>query len=549
MGDFGWLSVVPPLLTIVLAIATKEVLMSLFLGVLSGALIYAHWSPLGALENMIQFIVYDSLVYIDEGSAWNMQVVIICMLLGGLIGLLVRSGGSTAFGDILSKKIKTKRGAQGMTWLIGILIFFDDYFNALTNGAVMRPISDRFGVSREKLSYIIDSTAVGICLIVPLSSWVAFIVSLINGAYTDAGQAVDGFRVFLHVIPHNYYAWLSIFMVLVVVYLSLDFGPMAKAEERTRTTGALCDMTFSGGDADEDDFSSIPQSDKGKAVDLLLPIFLLIGLALTFMLYTGGLFGGGISVLEAVMNMDGMTALVYAVSITVVFSIIYYRLRGLSKVSQSINAMITGMKSMVFVIVLLSFAWGIGAVTSYLQTAEFLAYKMVGSVPAWTLPLLIFIFACVMTFSTGASWGTYAIMVPLAVPLAIQMGANELACIAAVIGGGGFGNHCSPLADTAILSSAASNIRHTDHIKTQIPYSVTCAVAAAVGFLLSGFMESPFIPMLVVAGIFMVSVFVLNKLFGAKRYAKLDAAGVGEVPLPADKDTTKSDAETPEKKL
>lgn len=517
--DYGFWSVIPPLLTIVLAISTKEVLMSLFIGVFTGALIYSSWSPFGAMENMLNFIVYDSLVYIDEGSAWNMQVIIICLMLGGLIGLLVRSGGSTAFGNLLGKKIKTKKGAQGMTWLIGMLIFFDDYFNALTNGAIMRPISDKFGVSREKLSYIIDSTSVGICLIAPLSSWVAFIVSLINSSFADQGHSVDGFQIFLRVIPFNYYAWLSLIMVIIVVYLGLDFGPMAKAEKRTALTGALCDKTFSGGEADEDDFTSIKQAE-GKSIDLLAPIILLIGLALTLMLYTGGFFSGeGVTLLEAVEGMDGMLALVYSIALTVIFSIIFYAIRRLSKVSDSIAAFVVGAKSMVYVFIILSFAWGIGAVCSYLETAEYLASLFVGNVPGFIMPLIIFAFACIMTFSTGASWGTYAIMVPLAIPLALQMDVSIYASIAAVIGGGGFGNHCSPLADTAILSSAASNIRHTDHIKTQIPYSVVCAVAACVGFLLSGFMDNPLIPMAAVFGVFFVIVFVLNRIFGEHRYS------------------------------
>ncbi|MDO4552482.1 MAG: Na+/H+ antiporter NhaC family protein, partial [Bacillota bacterium] len=469
-----------------------------------------------AMENMVQFIIYDALVYIDEGSAWNMQVLVIVLLLGGLIGLMVRSGGSTAFGALLGKKVKTKKGAQFTTWLIGILIFFDDYFNALTNGAIMRPISDKFGISREKLSYIIDSTAVGICLLAPLSSWVAFICSLIAGAFSDSGQAVDGFQIFLHVIPYNFYAWLSIIMVLVVVFLSLDFGPMAKAEKRTAETGRLCDKTFSGGGADDDDFSSIVQA-KGKAVDLLAPIILLIVLALVFMLYTGGLFSGE-TLLGAVENMDGMLALVYAVSCTVVFSIIFYAVRRLSNVTDSIAAFVVGTKSMVFVIVLLAFAWGIGSVCAYLETADYLASLFVGNVPGMVVPLIIFVFACLMTFATGASWGTYAIMMPLAIPLALQMDCSVYACIAAVIGGGGFGNHCSPLADTCILASAASNIRHTDHVKTQIPYSCTCAGCAAVGFLLAGILDSWFIPMVVVLVLFIAAVFVLNRIFGAKKY-------------------------------
>ena len=322
--DVGFLSVVPPLLTIALAIITKEVLLSLCIGVYTGCMIIAEWNPLRALETLVNILVggYDETgEYVISGcltDPWNVEVLLICIMLGGLIGLLIRSGASQAFGNLISSKVKTQKGAQVTTWLIGILIFFDDYFNALTNGAIMRPVTDRYGISREKLSYIVDSTSVGICLIVPLSSWVAFIASLIAGAYSDVGIEEDAFMAFLKVIPYNYYAWLSIIMVLVVALLKLDFGPMAKAEKRTRETGLLCDKTFSGGDADEDDFSSIPVSDKGKSLDLLAPIILLIILAMIFMLYTGGFFAT-FDLMETLNNLDGMLALVYAISISVVF--------------------------------------------------------------------------------------------------------------------------------------------------------------------------------------------------------------------------------------
>lgn len=300
------------------------------------------------------------------------------------------------------------------------------------------------------------------------------------------------------------------------MYLGLDFGPMARAEKRTLETGALCDKTFSGGGADDDDFSSIEQM-KGGAVDLLAPILLLIVCALTFMLYTGGFFES-FSILDAVNNMDGMLALTYAVSIAVIFSIIFYAIRRLSNVRDSIAAFVIGTKSMLFVVILLAFAWSIGGVCEQLDTAGYLASLFVGNVPSFLVPVIIFIFSCLMTFSTGATWGTYAIMIPLAIPLAFAMDVSVYASIAAVIGGGGFGNHCSPLADTAILSSAASNIRHTDHIKTQIPYSVTCASVACVGFLISGFVDNWVVPMIVVLVVFFVAVFVLHKIFGMNRY-------------------------------
>lgn len=522
--DVGFLSVVPPLLTIALAIITKEVLMSLFIGVFTGCMIIAEWNPLGALEALMNILVggYDETgEFVISGcltDPWNMEVIIICIMLGGLIGLLIRSGASQAFGNLISSKVKTQKGAQVTTWLIGILIFFDDYFNALTNGSIMRPVTDRYGISREKLSYIVDSTSVGICLVVPLSSWVAYIASLIAGAYSEAGITEDAFMAFIKVIPYNYYAWLSIIMVLIVALLKLDFGPMAKAEKRTRETGRLCDKTFAGGEGDDDDFSSIPVSDKGKSIDLLAPIILLIVLAMTFMLYTGGFFST-FDLLDTLNNLDGMLALTYSIGISLVFAIIFYRIRGLSKITESISAFVTGTKSMLFVIIILAFAWSIGSVGDELGTAEYVARLFVGNVPGWIVPMILFIFACAMTFSTGASWGTYAIMIPIAVPLAVAMDVSVYACIATVIGGGGFGNHCSPLADTAILSSASSNIRHTDHIKTQIPYSMTCAGAASVGYIVSGFVDSWVLPMLVTLGVFIAAVVVLAKIFGESKYS------------------------------
>lgn len=509
--EYGFLSIIPPLLTIVLAIITKEVLLSLCIGVFGGYMIIAAGSPMVAFEKMISGIIATLTV------PWNMQVILIVMMLGGLIGLLTRSGGSKAFAEFIGSKIKSRKGAQGTAWILGLMIFFDDYFNALTNGAVMRPVCDRAKVSREKLSYIIDSTAVGICLLVPISSWVAFITSLIAGSFKTAGIQQDAFQAFLFSVPYNYYAWLSILMVGAVIYFGLDFGPMARAEKRTMETGKLCDATFSGGAADEDDFSAIKQMN-GKVRDLLVPIVLLIAGAFTFMLYTGGFFGikHRFDLMNAINNMSGTIALVYAIFLTVIFAMVFYKLRGLSSISDSIAAFVIGAKSMVFVLILLAFAWTIGAICDALGTGDYVSSLLGGFLPGYMVPVIVFLFSCVMAFSTGASWGTYAVMMPVAIPLAVHLNADVLACIAAVIGGGGFGNHCSPLADTAILSSAGANIRHIDHINTQIPYSVTCAAVASVAFILAGILKSPIVPMIACLALFIIVVVILNKLFGAK---------------------------------
>ena len=511
--EFGILSLLPAVLTIILAIITKEVLLSIFVGLITGTLILSGGNPILAIEEFVNLIING------VADPVSIQVLIIIIVLGGLIGIIVKSGGSEAFGKLLMSKVKTRRGAETVTWGIGMMIFFDDPFNCLTNGTVMRPITDKYGVSREKFSYIVDSTAVSICLLCPLSGWVGFMCSLIAEAYKNSGISGFAYKSFLMSIPYNYYCWLSIIMVLMVIFFKLDFGPMAKAEKRTQETGVVCEKTFSGGEADEDDFASIKKAD-GKAIDLLLPIITLIILAILFMLYTGGFFNGN-NIAETVNNMDGLLAITYAVILTVAITIVFFAVKKLSSISESLSAFIIGIKAIVFVVILLAFAWGLGGLCDALDTAGFLVSLFDGNVPAFLTPFIIFVVSCVMTFATGATWGTYAIMIPIAVPLSVAMGVDPIACISAVLGGGAFGNHCSPLADTAIISSAASNIRHTDHIKTQIPYSVTCAVVASVGYLIAGIVDNPIVPILAVLILFVVVMIILHKLFGHNQNTSL----------------------------
>ena len=499
-------SLVPPLLTIILAVWTKEVILSLFIGVYLGCLMITGWNPLMALLKLFHYVndpygddhpladpddIYSGNAY--ESGAFanpeNMQVLILITLLGGLIGLFIKTGGSKAFGDLLQRKVKTKTGAQLITWGIGLLIFFDDYFNAMTNGNVMRPVTDRYGISREKLSYIVDSTSVGICLISPISSWVAFLSGLIatefakNPAYADENSFIS----FMKTVPYNYYAILSILMVLIVILLKLDYGPMAKAERRTAETGKVCDAVFGavGDDDDEEeagDYDSIKPANGNVAI-FLVPIIALIALAFTLILWTGGFFSGA-SLVQAVNDMDGMKALITAVTIITIFIIIWAAIARLVNPLAAVSAWVTGCKSMMYVILLLALAWSLGDICADMDTAGFLTQSL-GVLPNAVLVLLIFAIACVLTFTTGAAWATYPIMIPIAVPLAFATGITPYAMIAAVIGGGGYGNHTSPLADTCILSSSSSNVRHTDHVKTQVPYSTLCAVAAGGGYIFS----------------------------------------------------------------
>ena len=532
-------SLVPPILTIILAVWTKEVILSLFIGVYLGCLMLTSWNPLYSLVKLFQLIcdpygdnhelmdpddiysgnAYDSGVFVNPE---NMQILILVTLLGGLIGLFVKTGGSQAFGDMLQNKIKTKTGAQLITWGIGLLIFFDDYFNAMTNGNVMRPVTDRYNISREKLSYIVDSTSVGICLISPISSWVAFLAGLIGTEFAKNPEYADenSFISFIKTVPYNYYAILSIVMVLIVILLKLDYGPMAKAEKRAAETGKVCEATFgSTGDEDDEDeegdFDSIKPSDKGNVAIFIIPIVVLIVLALVLILWSGGFFSWNKGdLIGAVNDMDGMKALITAIATTTILVVVWAAIARIVNPLAAVSAWVVGCKSMMYVILLLALAWSLGDICDQLDTAGFLTASL-GALPQAVIILLIFAIACVLTFTTGAAFATYPIMIPIAVPLAFATGVSPYAMIAAVIGGGGYGNHTSPLADTCILSSSSSNIRHTDHVKTQIPYSTLCAGAAAVGYIFSGIMGENFVvPLLVTLGVFFVGVIVLSKLFG-----------------------------------
>ena len=532
-------SLVPPILTIILAVWTKEVILSLFIGVYLGCLMLTSWNPLYSLVKLFQLIcdpygdnhelmdpddiysgnAYDSGVFVNPE---NMQILILVTLLGGLIGLFVKTGGSQAFGDMLQNKIKTKTGAQLITWGIGLLIFFDDYFNAMTNGNVMRPVTDRYNISREKLSYIVDSTSVGICLISPISSWVAFLAGLIGTEFAKNPEYADenSFISFIKTVPYNYYAILSIVMVLIVILLKLDYGPMAKAEKRAAETGKVCEATFgSTGDEDDEDeegdFDSIKPSDKGNVAIFIIPIVVLIVLALVLILWSGGFFSWNKGdLIGAVNDMDGMKALITAIATTTILVVVWAAIARIVNPLAAVSAWVVGCKSMMYVILLLALAWALGDICAALDTAGFLTASL-GALPQAVVILLIFAIACVLTFTTGAAFATYPIMIPIAVPLAFATGVSPYAMIAAVIGGGGYGNHTSPLADTCILSSSSSNIRHTDHVKTQIPYSTLCAGAAAVGYIFSGIMGENFVvPLLVTLGVFFVGVIVLSKLFG-----------------------------------
>lgn len=516
MENFGFLSIIPPIIAITLAIVTKEVLLSLFIGVLSGGLILSAFAPLQAMIKTFEIICKS----VADPELWNIKVILVVVMLGGLVGLLNKSGGSKAFAGWVSNRIHSRRGAQSATWIMGILIFFDDYFNSLTIGTVMRPATDRYKISREKLAYILDSTAAPVCILAPVSSWVAYVSSLIASGFKTEGIQEQPFSAFLHSIPYNFYAWTAILMVGLVIFTKIEFGPMAQAEKRAVTTGKTYDTSQQG--ASDDDFKYMAISRKGHIMDLLVPVGILFAGSIFFMIYTGGYFGSEKTIGEAFHETDAASSLIYGTFFAIVGGIILFRARKSVMITDSINAMVIGMKSMFVAVCLLVMAWTIGSVCSELGTGQYLGSLIGDNVPGSVIPVAIFLFSCFTAFSTGASWGTFAIMIPIAIPLAVATDANMSACIAAVLGGGVFGDHCSPLADTTILSSTGAACNHMDHVKTQIPYAMTVAVCAAVGFLLAGILHTPFIPWITTLVLFSLLLVILHKFWGSDIQEELD---------------------------
>ncbi len=510
--EYGLISVIPPIIAIACAMITKDVLLSLFIGVSFGVMALASWNPMAALMQMF------SLIGTVLSNADNVGVILIVVLLGALIGLLQKSGGSAAFAEWMGTRIKNRAAAQMVCWLMGLIIFFDDFFNALAIGAIMRPVTDKLKISREKLSYILDSTAGPVCIIAPVSSWVAFVSSLIAGGLTAEALTDKPFSIFIQTIPYNFYAWAAILIVPVIILTKKEYGPMVKAEKRSYTTGKTFDDSKGGSSID--DFKDMVCSEKGKVMDMILPIAVMFITSFYFMLYTGGYFDGGMSIAEAFFDTDAVGALTYGIFLAALTAVILYKIRRTVSIAESVEAMVMGMRSMFFALCFMTLAWGIGEICGQLDTAGYLVSLLGDNISGAYIPVLVYLIAALTAFCTGSSWGTYAIMVPITISLAVAVDANLALSIAAVLGGGVFGDHCSPLADTTILSAAGAGVDLMDHFKTQLPYGLTAFASATVGFFLAGFMENPLIPLAATIAIFIALVFILNKVLCSKEDAK-----------------------------
>ena len=462
-----WWSLVPPLLAIVLALVTKEVYSSLFVGVAVGALLYSGFHPWNAFVSFFD-IMKNSI---------NMNILIFDVLLGMIIVLMSKSGGSAAYGNWAGSKIKSKRSALLATTGLGVLIFVDDYFNCLTVGSVMRPVTDKFKVSRAKLAYIIDATAAPICIIAPISSWAAAVNS-----YVPKDAEITGFQLFLRTIPYNLYAILTLVMVLYVIITGFDFGAMKK-HERNAANGDL----FTSGGEEFEQVKAEEVSSKGRVFDLVLPVAVLIVSAIGAMIYTGFL-GGATNIVTAFAGCDAETSLIFATTITIFFMFVLYLPRKVVTFKGFMDSFVEGFKLMIPAVAILVFAWSLKGVGDALGIAEFVkALVGTNTSASLLLPAIMFIIAAFLAFSTGTSWGTFAILVPIVVALFPEADQLEMMIIAvaSVLAGAVCGDHVSPISDTTVMSSAGAQSNHINHVTTQMQYVAVVAVVCIVGYLIA----------------------------------------------------------------
>ena len=486
-------ALVPPIVAIVLALITKEVYSSLFVGILVGGLFYSDFS----FEGTFNHIFNDGFVAVLSDS-YNVGILIFLVILGAMVSLMNRAGGSAAFGHFAKEKIKTRAGAQLATVALGVLIFIDDYFNCLTVGSVMRPVTDEHKVSRAKLSYLIDATAAPICIIAPISSWAAAVSGFVEGE--------DGFSVFIRAIPYNYYALLTIVMMIAIILLRIDFGPM-----RTHEKNALNGDLFTSGKAAEDSETE-SKNPKGKVIDLAIPIITLIICCVIGMIYTGGFFGGE-SFVSSFSNSDASVGLALGSIFAMLLTIVIYLIRRVLTFGECMECLPSGFKAMVPAILILNFAWTLKAMTDSLGAAVFVAEAMKKSAGGLMLflPAIIFLVGCFLAFSTGTSWGTFGILIPIVVSAFAETNPQlMIISISACMAGAVCGDHCSPISDTTIMASAGAQCNHVNHVSTQLPYALLVAAVSFVTYMIAGFVQNPWVPLPIGLVLLLICLFIIK---------------------------------------
>mgnify|MGYP004691466315 FL=1 len=471
-------SLLPPVIAIVLALNTKEVYTSLLVGIASGALLYANGNLELALNTL--FFNEDGGMITKLSDSGNVGILAFLVMLGILVALMNKAGGSAAFGRWASTHIHSRAGAQFATLLLGVMIFVDDYFNCLTVGSVMRPVTDRQKVSRAKLAYLIDSTAAPICIIAPVSSWAAAVTSSV-----PEGSGINGFTMFLRTIPYNYYAVLTVVMSLFLIFTGAEFGPMKLNEDNAKNGDLFTTADRPYGD-DVDDGSDT----NGHVIDLLAPVLVLIAACIFGMIYTGGFFEG-VDFITAFADCNASAGLVLGSSIALLFTFVFYRVRSVMTFQDFAACIPEGFKAMVSPMLILSLAWTLSGMTGLLGAKYYVANLLGNSAAAlqYLLPVIIFLVAVFLAFATGTSWGTFSILIPI-VCHAFPDGEMLVVSIAACLSGAVCGDHCSPISDTTIMASAGAHCSHVNHVSTQLPYAITAAACSAVCYIITGLAQA-----------------------------------------------------------
>jgi len=498
--SFGIVSLLPPLLAIVLAFVTRQVILSLFLGVFSGALMLNGWNPFfGFLRTLDTYIVGS----LSDG--WNAGILIFTLSIGGMIGVINKMGGTRAIAEALAKKAKTARSAQVVTAIMGVLVFFDDYANTLIVGPTMRPLTDKMKVSREKLAYLVDSTAAPVVGLAFVSTWVGYEIGLMGDAFTELGVDTSAFEIFIRTIPYTFYNIFALVLVFMLASRGRDFGPMLKAEKRARLTGQVLRDGAQPMAGDVTEGQDVQEGIKLRAYNAVVPILTLIIVSFAGLWYNGYTYSdeGTIwytweGLRTCFGNADASVVLIWGAITASIVAGVMALAQKIMKLNEVFDAWVNGSKSLLITAIILILAWSLGDIASEVGTAEYLVGAVSDKIPGGVIPMIIFIISMLVAFSTGTSWGTMAIVIPLAVPLAAAYVEGDpsqaplvIAALSSVLSGSIFGDHCSPISDTTIMSSMASGSDHIDHVRTQVPYALTGAGVAFLSYILVGILHVP----------------------------------------------------------
>ena len=491
-------SLVPAFVAIILALVTKEVYSSLFLGILVGGIFYSGFNFEGTVNHVFQ----NGFIGVLSDS-YNVGILVFLVILGAMVSMMNKAGGSAAFGRWASTHIHSRVGAQLATILLGCLIFIDDYFNCLTVGSVMRPVTDKHKISRAKLAYLIDATAAPICIIAPISSWAAAVTGFVEGA--------DGFSIFIQAIPYNFYAILTIVMMVTVVVTKTEFGPMSQ-HTLNALKGDLHSTPAGAADTFDDDVAGNPN---GRVIDLILPVLSLIICCIIGMIYTGGFFDG-VGIVEAFSGCDASVGLAYGSFFGLVITIVFYMLRRVLSFKDCMHSLPEGFKAMVPAILILTMAWSLKSMPDSLGAAPYVEALVRGSASALMnfLPAIIFLVACVLAFASGTSWGTFGILIPIVVDAFAADPTMMIIAISACMAGAVCGDHCSPISDTTIMASAGAQSNHINHVNTQLPYAITCALVSFVTYIIAGFVKTAWIALPVGIVLMVATILVIRRMYG-----------------------------------